>query len=214
MEEEKSEQQKLNYYKQIAKRSFETVFNQYLFFRVSRAKQDIIGCNDFRTFEPNQEIIDEYVNEYWQKDYVFKKEGEWSLRIKDIETDIYKWQKKAENKQITKECEDFYIKNIFQKNYSFEEFTKTLNIKTCFYCGISEEQIKELIANNKIFKKKVTRGWTLEIDRKKPNLEYTHNNCVRCCYWCNSAKTDEFDDVEFKPIGEAIKQIWNARRNS
>ncbi|HPT73200.1 MAG TPA: hypothetical protein PLE74_13070, partial [Candidatus Cloacimonadota bacterium] len=56
-----------------------------------------------------------------------------------------------------------------------------------------------------------TRGWTLEIDRKKPNLEYEEDNCVMCCYWCNNAKTDEFDDVEFLPIGNAINQIWNGR---
>ena len=47
----------------------------------------------------------------------------------------------------------------------------------------------------------------MEIDRKKPNLEYTKENCVRCCYWCNSAKTDEFDDVEFESIGDASKKI-------
>jgi len=31
------------------------------------------------------------------------------------------------------------------------------------------------------------------------------------CYWCNNAKTDEFDGDEFKEIGEAIKKVWKKR---
>jgi 5-methylcytosine-specific restriction endonuclease McrA len=61
--------------------------------------------------------------------------------------------------------------------------------------------------------KKNERGWNFEIDRKKPNLEYTTENCVAACYWCNNAKTDEFDDVEFKPIGELIGDTLKARFN-
>jgi hypothetical protein len=31
------------------------------------------------------------------------------------------------------------------------------------------------------------------------------------CYWCNNAKTDEFDDIEFKPIGELIGKTLRKR---
>ena len=54
----------------------------------------------------------------------------------------------------------------------------------------------------------------MEIDRKEPNLEYTKENCVWCCYWCNNAKTDEFKYKEFKKVGAVIETIWNDRLNS
>jgi len=59
--------------------------------------------------------------------------------------------------------------------------------------------------------KKSERGWNLEIDRKNSNYEYTKDNCVMCCYWCNNAKTDEFTYPEFKEIGLAFKQVWDKR---
>jgi 5-methylcytosine-specific restriction endonuclease McrA len=81
----------------------------------------------------------------------------------------------------------------------------------CHYCHITKAQISELIEKQQLFKKHITRGWTLEIDRKIPYLEYTEDNCVTCCYWCNNAKTDEFSYDEFKKIGIEIEKIWNER---
>jgi glutamyl/glutaminyl-tRNA synthetase len=159
----------------------------------------------------NQEIIDEYVNEYWQKGYKYQKEDKWQYNIKQIETLIYNWKK--DNKETIRLTTDYYVGDRFNEIFPYEKFVKLLEKQTCYYCDISEEEIETLISKHKINKKKVTRGWTLEIDRKKPNLEYTDDNCVRCCYWCNSAKTDEFDDIEFIPIGESIKKIWNERLN-
>ena len=209
MEKEKAESQKRQYYKQIAERSFATVFDQYLFYCFSRDYQGKINCDNFKTFVVTQNIIDEYVNEYWQQSYKYKKQGIWEFDIKQIETLIYKW-KKVNLETLHLAAED-YVSNKFFDIYPYEKFIQLLETKTCYYCGISEDMIAQLVSKRKIFKKKITRGWTLEIDRKKPNLEYTEENCVRCCYWCNSAKTDEFDEIEFKPIGEAIKQIWNER---
>lgn len=209
MEKEKAESQKRQYYRQIAERSFATVFDQYLFYCFSRDYQGKINCDNFKTFVVTQNIIDEYVNEYWQQSYKYKKQGIWEFDIKQIETLIYKW-KKVNLETLHLAAED-YVSNKFFDIYPYEKFIQLLETKTCYYCGISEDMIAQLVSKHKIFKKKITRGWTLEIDRKKPNLEYTEENCVRCCYWCNSAKTDEFDEIEFKPIGEAIKQIWNER---
>lgn len=214
MAKEKTESQKRQYHKQIAKRSFKSVFDQYLFYRFSRGLQSNIGLDNFKIFKVKQEIIDEYVNEYWQKDYDYDKQGKWEYTIKEIETHIYSWEKQKKNEELTKECETYYVDSRFNEIYPYEKFIELLEKKTCKYCGISEDKIENLISKNKIYKKKVTRGWTLEIDRRMPNLEYTHKNCVRCCYWCNSAKTDEFDDIEFIPIGEAIKDIWHERLRS
>jgi hypothetical protein len=211
MAKEKTESEKQEYYKQVAERSFKTVFDQYLFYRFSRGKQSDIGIDDFKTFESKPEIIEEYVNDYWQKEYKFNQEGIWVKNIKEIGNDIYFWEKNIENEAVAQKCMDYYKDEIFKKRYSYLEFKDLLGKKICYYCGISEDDIELLITRHKINKKKLTRGWTLEIDRKKPNLDYTPDNCVRCCYWCNSAKTDEFDDVEFIPIGQAIKKIWDDR---
>ena len=101
------------------------------------------------------------------------------------------------------------FKNIFPLK-KFENMTKDKT--TCSYCGISLAQIEELGKNGKLNNKRSdTRGYTLEIDRMLPNLEYSKKNCCMACYWCNNAKTDEFSPKEFKPIAEGIRKAWNER---
>ncbi len=36
---------------------------------------------------------------------------------------------------------------------------------------------------------------------------YNSKNCVFACYWCNNAKTDAFDEEQFKEIGLAIGEV-------
>lgn len=85
--------------------------------------------------------------------------------------------------------------------------------RKCYYCGITEDQIKELLDNGRLSTKRiVTRGKKLELDRKKPDLEYDNfDNIVFACYWCNNAKTDTFTDDEFKKVGQVFKEIWKTR---
>jgi len=104
------------------------------------------------------------------------------------------------------------VKKTFLNVFPFEEFTEFVRAKLkCEYCHITEEGIQALINAHQLNTKKDTRGWSLEIDRKKPNFEYTKENCVWCCYWCNNAKTDEFSYDEFKKIGKVIESIWDGR---
>lgn len=92
----------------------------------------------------------------------------------------------------------------------FEEMVKSITF--CEYCGISLEQIYELGNSGQLNNKRSeTRGYSLEIDRKNPNLEYTRENCCMSCYWCNNAKTDEFFPHEFKEIARGINHAWNER---
>ncbi len=49
------------------------------------------------------------------------------------------------------------------------------------------------------------------IDRKSPNEESYFENVVMACYWCNDAKTDEFDAKEFEPIGNEIEEALKGR---
>ncbi|WP_430816386.1 hypothetical protein [Carboxylicivirga sp. RSCT41] len=99
----------------------------------------------------------------------------------------------------------------FEIRYPYNIFENHSKADTCEYCKMTLDTISKLADNQKIFKKHSTRGYTMEIDRKKPNLEYTTENCVPCCYWCNNAKTDEFDDVEFKPIAQEIRKALESR---
>ena len=58
----------------------------------------------------------------------------------------------------------------------------------------------------------IFREDSMEIDRKNSNKEYTADNIVLCCYWCNNAKSDEFTFDEFKKyIAPGINQTWNDR---
>ena len=111
-----------------------------------------------------------------------------------------------------KPLKDKYIDR-FKKIFPIDSFNDMSNNKTtCSYCGISLAQIEELGKRGKLNNKRSdTRGYTLEIDRKLPNLEYSKKNCCMACYWCNNAKTDEFSPKEFKPIAEGIRRVWNER---
>jgi len=107
----------------------------------------------------------------------------------------------------------YKYKEKFEKIFPLKEFENMTKGKTtCSYCGISLDQIKALGENKKLNNKRSdTRGYTLEIDRMLPNLEYSKDNCCMACYWCNNAKTDEFSPEEFKPIARGINKIWNKR---
>ncbi len=83
--------------------------------------------------------------------------------------------------------------------------------KSCHYCGITQEELDEL-HNIGIVNKRYSRGKTLEIDRKKADEKYSNlENLTLSCYWCNNAKTDTFDEDEFKIIGKAIGIVWKKR---
>jgi 5-methylcytosine-specific restriction endonuclease McrA len=82
--------------------------------------------------------------------------------------------------------------------------------RRCEYCGISEQEINQLMSESAI-KTKRDRGEKMEIDRKNPANEYVTGNIALCCYWCNNAKTDEFTDTEFQPIADQIRHVWVSR---
>ena len=98
------------------------------------------------------------------------------------------------------------IKNPFVEFYTWYSSHE----RNCFYCGITESQIKQLINNGEIKTKRISkRGKKLELDRKEPNQSYDNiDNLVFACYWCNNAKTDTFTADEFKDVGKAFSLIW------
>lgn len=103
-----------------------------------------------------------------------------------------------------------YITRVFPAMFPPEEFVALTDTEECAYCGITIPMVTELANKQQLFKKNY-RGWSLEIDRKDSNFEYSTDKCVMACYWCNNAKTDEFTHEEFKMVGEVIKKIWADR---
>lgn len=104
-------------------------------------------------------------------------------------------------------------KKKFTVNFeSFYNWYMALDRK-CEYCGITESQIKDLLDKEELSTKRlVTRGRSLEFDRKNPNLAYNElANIVLSCYWCNNAKTDTFTYEEFKRVGRCFSEIWKER---
>lgn len=203
-----------NYYLQKAKSSFKARFDLLLYHRITNGNSDTISTNELDEFEINHHLdsLNEYIQVYWQQEEnkAFKIRGR---VIEDIYKDMKKW--KDDNKPNIEILLKHYIGNTFNKVFPRKDFDQMLEQeKVCKYCHISKEQINDLIKKRKLYKKHITRGWSLEIDRKEPNLEYTKDNCVWCCYWCNNAKTDEFSYDEFKIIGNEIKKIWHDRLNS
>ena len=76
--------------------------------------------------------------------------------------------------------------------------------KKCHYCGLSEEECQDIVHRGILRSNRFrfqglsipgrTRGYWLEIDRRKPKEPYSRENCVFSCYFCNNDKSDVFDD--------------------
>lgn len=120
------------------------------------------------------------------------------------------------------------------KTYDKEIIKKLLEEQNqhCFYCGITQEQIKELDDREKNIQSsdqlylnllredelnknpgltKRDHRKILEVDQKNPHGGYVEGNIVLACSWCNNAKTDTFTCDEFKEIAKGINTVWNQR---
>ncbi|MGE4288933.1 MAG: hypothetical protein AB7E36_09605 [Salinivirgaceae bacterium] len=163
------------------------------------------SLEDFKKFEISSNLIHKFANIYWQElpnEIIDGKE------IGFVEKEITRL--KENFKAVIKEMEIDYIKNVFPVRFPEQQFNDLIKKDKCYYCGLTLMEIEELGAKHLLSKKNL-RGWSLEIDRKTANLEYTPDNCVMACYWCNNAKTDEFNADEFKPIAEKIKNAFDER---
>ncbi|MDA9262419.1 hypothetical protein N9P55_01480 [bacterium] len=88
-----------------------------------------------------------------------------------------------------------FLKEEFINWYSMQESFG------CHYCGIKAEEQRKLIelgilTSKRFFissshqkKRGSSRGRFLEVDRKVPDGDYSSDNCVLCCYFCNNDKS-------------------------
>jgi hypothetical protein len=196
-----------------AKESFKARFDLLLFKHIIEGDKDPISEQKLDSFsiEKSVTVLKQYINIYWQREN-YKDDQINGIIINEIYLAMKKWRE--DNNELFELLQRYYVAQIFPTVFPPEDFKAFINSKTeCEYCHITEDKIKVLIEVQQLNKKKDTRGWTLEIDRIKPNFEYSKDNCVWCCYWCNNAKTDEFSFEEFKKIGKIIESIWNDRLN-
>lgn len=191
-----------------AKDSFKTKKNLFVF-SLAVGANHTFTYDEFNDFKITDDLVKQYTSEYWQEyeDHII---SNWT--IKEIAEKIKRIE--ANNIELLKLCEVNYVENfddIFPKN-QFVHLIRKEREKGCYYCHITEGEIEKLGIKQKLNKKSF-RGWSLEIDRLNSNFEYTNENCVMACYWCNNAKTDEFTKEEFLEIGKVIQQIWEKRLN-
>lgn len=81
-----------------------------------------------------------------------------------------------------------YLKNL--ENNLTKEFIKLELQKPCLYCGYP----------------------STGLDRKDNSKGHTMDNCVPCCWECNTARMNNFSHEEMFILGEAIKTIKNNRK--
>ena len=89
-----------------------------------------------------------------------------------------------------------------------------INNNKCHYCNTSILEIRDLLNRGIIQGRNVSgggiRGQNLEIDRMQPGEEYTEDNCVLSCYYCNNDKSNTFSyDIFRNIIGPSRKIIWD-----
>jgi 5-methylcytosine-specific restriction endonuclease McrA len=201
-------------YNDLIPRSFKTKLDVYLFYRCY--KKRVIGT--FEKWEFNRFRIDDTILGLYNRAWQLKGEERFSekdLTMYEIDIEIEKW--KSENRtyieDLFKEYKILFITDYFPFSKFEALFSINPNERICTYCKITDKDIELLDNKGMIFTKR-SRGFAMEIDRIEPNLEYTSDNCVLACYWCNNAKTDEFSSDEFSEhIGPGIQSVWK-KRNS
>lgn len=126
------------------------------------------------------------------------------------------WDKLSDEREKVNKVKRLYNrKKRLMNGVLFPEFydSYTTNELQCCYCGITQDEINLLFDNKQVYtSRQATRGKSLELERVEPKEHYSRlNNLKLACYWCNNAKSDEFNEMEFKPIGIEIGKALRAR---
>src|SRR6266487_2817390 len=76
----------------------------------------------------------------------------------------------------------------------------------CAYCGLT-------IAEAKRLRLRTTFGYYVswDIDRIDPNRSYEPGNLALSCFACNTAKGAHLTAEEARIVGQAMRQVWDAR---
>lgn len=100
------------------------------------------------------------------------------------------WRKTTHANRKRLQYKVFDKKRGLDHDLTVEFLEKSLN-SPCHYCGDN----------------------SCGLDRKDNSIGHTMNNCVPCCYECNTAKNNSFSYEEMLFIGKAIKTIKENRKH-
>ena len=196
-------------YESIKKRDFKYNLELFIFHLILHDNVNNATPEKFKNFEPGDELINDYRKACQLNSGDFQE-----TTIKKIDELFESWYKDRN----LKEYKDLFYRE-FSKKLNFDKFkdifTEDHTKNQCHYCGITEADILDLIkkeSDNIKTKRLLTRGRSMEIDRINPFGDYSKNNIILSCYWCNNAKTDEFSYEEFKyMIAPGITKVWIGR---
>lgn len=201
-------------YNDILVRSFNTKLELFLFNRAIHSGK-LLGFipDEFRSFQISDTVTSLY-QQAWQlcEEDKLMEDG---LTMQQLDILIENWYEvQIELKEeLLRQYKALFITEYFP----YGEFEKLIpsdpKDRICMYCSISDYEVSKLRSRGKIFTKR-QRGYMMEVDRIKPNEEYSKDNCVLACYWCNNAKSDEFSLNELSEhIGPSIESVWKERNS-
>jgi 5-methylcytosine-specific restriction endonuclease McrA len=200
-------------YKAIKKREYNYLLSLFIFEKLLNTTTNNIDMktlisSEFASYKSSKQVMVEY-NKFLQDRNTNKLLND---KINEEFDKLNVVKNKVGFKQFKNELCTNYDDNFLNEDDFFEIYKKNNADRCCGYCGISESDIKNLIEDKKIQTKRLsTRGESLEIDRIKPHSFYSKNNIILCCYWCNNAKTDEFELDEFEIIAKGINKVFSNR---
>lgn len=217
-------------YEGLAIRNFDRlIFEKFhcdVFFKIYKSWTFGIGKNDLKgkdeQLKSMLEVSDYIPDTHW---ITYELSLDNQIEIKKIYDDMKVVRFRNILMTIWEKLHDKNIKQLFKEYVTPKYFGKTLpqhdfvifygqnnTNRKCTYCNISESDIAKLQVEKKIYTKRIySRGTTMEVDKRDPQKGYQLDNLVMSCYWCNNAKTDEFDENEFMEIGAVISKIWQNR---
>lgn len=108
-----------------------------------------------------------------------------------------------------------YKRHAIDRNLEFnltEEQAITFFDKNCYYCNTPPSNTKTVKPSQKLrakYKCTVTTFYYNGIDRVDSKLGYSLDNCVSCCYICNSSKSS----LELKVWKDWIKKVYQKMFN-
>ena len=182
----------------------------------SKCKKKLI----LNQFGKNNLMVDKLQNwckncrQIYCKVWRFKNKKEIKKYIKTHEKEIklymenYRRKNKQKIKKYTLSAKGIYLiirsraKRFKQKfNITKADFIKWYNfqVKKCYYCGRTLEEVKK-----EIYFAKSNR---LTVDRKNNIKGYTLNNIVLACMRCNIIKSNFFNEQQMKKLGKIIRKL-------
>lgn len=199
-------------YTDIQERSFNTKLELFLFDRAIRLRSlKDVAPEEFQNFQISDSISSLY-QKAWQlcEEDKLSEEGI-TMQALDILIESWYEQQTKLKEELLRQYKALFITGYFPFCDFEELFPIDPSMRVCHYCNITDHEVSKLRSRGRLYTKR-QRGYLMEVDRIKPNYEYSKENCVLACYWCNNAKTDEFSLDEFSEhIGPSIETVWKER---